>query len=77
LKQVEDIEKKLRKAEERKHEEAIKSVLGIREKILPNGKLQERQESVFTFLVNDADLIQKLYQSLDPCSFHIQMCCYE
>lgn len=77
LKQLEDIEKKLRKAEERKHEEAIKGVLGIREKILPNGKLQERQESVFTFLVNDDQLIQKLYQSLDPCTFHIQMCCYE
>ncbi|WP_018344260.1 bacillithiol biosynthesis cysteine-adding enzyme BshC [Cytophaga aurantiaca] len=77
LKQIDDIEKKIRKAEERKHEDAIKSVLGIREKILPNGKLQERQESVFTFLVNDADLIQKLYQSLDPCTFNIQMCCYE
>jgi bacillithiol biosynthesis cysteine-adding enzyme BshC len=77
LKQLEDIEKKLRKVEERKHEEAIKSVLTIREKILPNGKLQERQESVFTFLVNDADLIQKLYRSLDPCTFTIQMCCYE
>lgn len=77
LKQIDDIEKKLRKAEERKHDDVIKSVLGIREKILPNGKLQERQESVFTFLVNDADLIQKLYQSLDPCTFKIQMCCYE
>jgi bacillithiol biosynthesis cysteine-adding enzyme BshC len=77
LKQLEDIEKRLRKAEERKHEEVIKSVLGIRDKILPNGKLQERQESVFTFLVNDANLIQKMYASLDPCAFSIQMCCYE
>ena len=77
LKQIDDIEKKLRKAEERKHEESIKSVLGIRDKILPNGKLQERQESVFTFLVNDEHLIEKLYQSLDPCTFNIQMCCYE
>ncbi|ABG57973.1 bacillithiol biosynthesis cysteine-adding enzyme BshC [Cytophaga hutchinsonii] len=77
LKQLEDIEKKLRKAEERKHDDVIKSVLGIRDKILPNGKLQERQESVFTFLVNDAQLIEKLYQSLDPCTFNIQMCCYE
>lgn len=77
LKQLEDIEKKLRKAEERKHEDQIKSVLGIRDKILPNGKLQERQESVFTFLVNDEHLIQKFYESLDPCSFNIQLCCYE
>ena len=77
VKQIEDIEKKLRKAEERKHEESIKSVLGIRDKILPGGKLQERQESVFTFLVNDEHLIQKLYHSLDPFTFHIQMCCYE
>jgi bacillithiol biosynthesis cysteine-adding enzyme BshC len=77
LKQLEDIEKRLRKAEERKHEEVIKSVLSIRDKILPNGKLQERQESVFTFLVNDADLIQKMYGSLDPCTFSIQLCCYE
>jgi len=77
LKQLEDIEKKLRKAEERKHEDLIKSVLGIRDKILPNGKLQERQESVFTFLVNDEHLIQKFYESLDPCTFNIQLCCYE
>ncbi len=77
LKQMDDIEKKLRKAEERKHEDLIKSVLGIRDKILPNGKLQERQESVFTFLVNDEALIGKLYESLDPCTFNIQMCCYE
>ena len=77
VKQIEDIEKKLRKAEERKHEESIKSVLGIRDKILPGGKLQERQESVFTFLLNDEHLIQKLYQSLDPCTFSIQICCYE
>jgi uncharacterized protein YllA (UPF0747 family) len=77
LKQMDDIEKKLRKAEERKHEDMIKSALGIREKILPNGKLQERQESVFTFLVNDEAVIAKLYESLDPCAFYIQMCCYE
>lgn len=77
VKQIEDIEKKLRKAEERKHEDLIKSVLGIRDKILPGGKLQERQESVFTFLVNDEHLIRKLYESFDPCTFNIQMCCYE
>lgn len=77
LKQLDDIEKRLRKAEERKHEDVIKSVLGIRDKILPNGKLQERQESVFTFLVNDPDLIQKMYASLDPFENSIQLCCYE
>ena len=76
-KQLSDIETKLRKAEERKHEEVIKSVMGIRDKILPGGKLQERQESVFTFLVNDADLIQKMYASLDPFDIQIQICCYE
>jgi bacillithiol synthase len=76
-KQLSDIETKLRKAEERKHEDSIKSVLGIRDKILPGGKLQERQESVFTFLVNDADLIQKMYATLDPFDIQIQICCYE
>jgi len=77
LKQLEDIEKKLRKAEERKHEDAIKSVAGIREKLLPNGKLQERQESLFTFSINDPAFIDQLYHNLDPFTFNIQIVSYE
>ena len=77
IKQLDDIEKKIRKAEERKHEEAIKSVGGIREKLLPNGKLQERQESLFTFSINDPEFIDNLYRHLDPFTFQIQIVSYE
>lgn len=71
LKLLEEIEKKTKKAEERKFEQQIKSVLQWKEKIFPNNGLQERNESVWTWLINEPEFIQQLMNTeLDTSKFN-------
>lgn len=68
-KQFDGIEKRIKKAEERKHEIALKQLASLKEKLFPNGGLQERQENIFSFLVNEPDLLRTLANQLSPLDF--------
>ena len=68
-KQFDGIEKRIKKAEERKHEIALKQLESLKEKLFPNGGLQERHENIFSFLVNEPDLISNLKEKLSPLDF--------
>lgn len=68
-KSIEHIQKRIKKAEEQKHEIAINQVRGILEKLFPNGSPQEREDNFLNFYINDPDFIGKLKKILDPLVF--------
>jgi uncharacterized protein YllA (UPF0747 family) len=76
-KQLDDLLKRILKAEERKHEEKIKSVFSVKDKLLPNGVLQERKESVVSFLIKYPDLVESLYKVLEVCDHQLQVVSHE
>jgi len=69
LKQTENIEKRIRKAEEQKHETVLKQIESIRKKLFPGNSLQERVENLFSFQANDPEFIRKIKDNSQPFDF--------
>jgi len=69
LKSLEHIEKKMKKAEEKRHEIALNQLESLKEKLFPDGKLQERKDNFLNFYLNDPGFIDMLLQNLDPLDF--------
>jgi len=69
LKEVEVIEKRLKKAQETQNEIALSQLDGIKEKLFPNGGLQERHDNFLNFYLNNPSLIQNLIDHFDPFDF--------
>ena len=63
---LEEIEKKFRKAEEKKSEEEISQMTNLLQKLFPGNNLQERSENFLNYYLNDNTFIEKLYPLLDP-----------
>ena len=73
LKGLENIEKRLKKSEERNQEVAMKQLESVKTSLFPNGNLQERHDNYLNFYVNNPNIISDLLQLFDPFSytFHI------
>lgn len=69
MKNVEHIEVKLKKSEERKHEIALSQLNAIKEKLFPSGLSQERVDNLLSFYLNHPDFLEVLLQHLDPFDF--------
>lgn len=63
---VENIQKRMKKAEEQKEEVSIKQLEGILEKLFPGGNPQEREDNFLNFYINNPTFINKLMDLLDP-----------
>lgn len=72
-KQLGGIEKRVKKSQEAKHQNELTQLMSIKEKLFPNGGLQERQENFLNFYINDAAFIDKLYAAFEPFDykFHV------
>jgi len=68
-KMLSGITKRLKKAEEKKHETAINQLEKIKEKLFPGGGLQERKENVLNYSLNNPDFIPYLLENFDPFDF--------
>lgn len=69
LKGMENLEKRLLKAEKRKHQEQLHRIVEIQNELFPNQSLQERKANFSEFYLNNGkELIQKLLQELNPLS---------
>ena len=66
FKSVENIEKRLKKAEEQKQETAVGQLETLKEKLFPDGGLQERQENLLTYHINNPHFIGELLEKFDP-----------
>ncbi|AIZ62561.1 bacillithiol biosynthesis cysteine-adding enzyme BshC [Hymenobacter sp. DG25B] len=63
---VTGLEKRLSKASEAKHETAYSQLAALKEKLMPNGHLQEREDNVLSILINNPGFIQQLLEAFDP-----------
>jgi len=70
---LDNLEKRLKKAEERNHETVVNQLLALKGKLFPNGGLQERSENFLNFYLNDREFIQKLLVDFDPLDYRLMI----
>lgn len=66
---LENLEKRIRKAEERNHESGISQLLALQNKLFPNGTAQERYDNLLNFYIDDPAFINRLFDAFDPLDF--------
>jgi bacillithiol biosynthesis cysteine-adding enzyme BshC len=69
LKLLEDLEKRLKKAEERKNETAITQLLNLKAKLFPEGGLQERSDNFLSFYSGNPSWLKTMKEALDAFNY--------
>lgn len=69
LNALENLEKRLKKAEERNHETEVNQLLGVKQKLFPNGTPQERSENFLNFYLNNPEFLTQISAVFDPLNF--------
>jgi uncharacterized protein YllA (UPF0747 family) len=69
LNAVENLEKRIKKAEERNHETEVNQLLGVKQKLFPNGTPQERSENFLNFFLNNPAFLTQISEVFDPLNF--------
>ena len=70
---IENIEKRLKKSEERNQSNAVNQLLKLKETLFPDSTPQERKDNFLNFYLNDPELIQKLLATLKPLDFQMNI----
>ncbi|MDX1905079.1 MAG: bacillithiol biosynthesis cysteine-adding enzyme BshC [Thermonemataceae bacterium] len=70
---LEGIEKKLQKAEEKKQETEILQAVTLKEKLFPNGNLQERTDNFMNFYLNEPSFLANFMNLVDVFDFNFQV----
>ncbi|MCP4521808.1 MAG: bacillithiol biosynthesis cysteine-adding enzyme BshC [Cytophagales bacterium] len=73
LKDFKNIEKRLKKSEEQKQTTHLKQVEALKDKLFPNGSLQERVDNYLNFVINHPTFILELYGHFDPFDFRFNI----
>jgi bacillithiol biosynthesis cysteine-adding enzyme BshC len=60
------LEKRLSKAAESRHETAYTQLGAVKDKLFPEGGLQERSENVLSIVINNPDFIRQLLDAFEP-----------
>lgn len=71
------IEKKLLRAEKRFQSDKIRQLEEVKDKLSPNGSLQERTDNFLNFYQADSQFIQKLLDRFDPFDFRMNIFQYD
>ncbi|MEM9324030.1 MAG: bacillithiol biosynthesis cysteine-adding enzyme BshC [Bacteroidota bacterium] len=73
LKTLENVQRKLRRAKENKNDIAMNQIDDIKERLFPNGGLQERFENFLTFQIHNPNFTSDLLVDFDPfdLKFHL------
>jgi bacillithiol synthase len=74
--QIESIEKKLLRAEKRRHTEKLQQLEAIKDQLFPDGSLQERTDNFLNFYQQDPGFIQLLTGALDPFDYRMHVVMY-
>ena len=69
LNALENLEKRLKKAEERNQETEVNQLLGVKQKLFPNGVPQERAENFLNFYLNNPEFLNQVAEAFDPLDF--------
>jgi uncharacterized protein YllA (UPF0747 family) len=70
-KSLDNIEKRLKKTEENKHETDLSQLEKLKDRLFPNRIPQERVENFLNYYINDPGFIESLISAFDP--FDMQM----
>lgn len=70
---LENLEKRIKKAEERNQETTVTQLLALKQKLFPDGGLQERKENFLNFYLNDNTFITKLLAEFDPLDYRFNI----
>ncbi len=73
LKSLGNIEKRLKKSEERKMETEVNQLIKLKEKLFPNGAPQERYENLLNFYINNPAFIHQILDKLKPFDFRMNV----
>jgi bacillithiol biosynthesis cysteine-adding enzyme BshC len=73
LKSLQNIEKRLKKSEERNQETAVKQLENLKDKLFPGGTLQERKENFLNFYINNPSFVDELLEYFDPLDFRFNI----
>ena len=73
---LERVEKKMLRAEKRRHTDKLRQIEAVKDSLFPNGNLQERTDNFLNFYQQDASFIKKLLDYLDPFDFHFNVLRY-
>lgn len=73
LKAFQNIEKRLRKAQEKNLETEIKQLLTLKQKLFPEGSLQERHDNFLNFYLNQSDFIDILHKNFQPLTLNMSI----
>lgn len=76
-KSLDHIEKRLKKAEEQRHQTEMQQLEGLLDKIFPNGNLQERTDNFLNFYLNDPQFLDRLMHHLKGFDFSFKVLTYE
>jgi bacillithiol biosynthesis cysteine-adding enzyme BshC len=68
---LENLEKRMKKAEERNQETQVQQLLGLKSKLFPEGHWQERHDNFLNFYGNYPHLIADLLATFDPLNFEL------
>jgi len=66
---LEKLEKRIRKAEARKHGIQIEQLQNLLDTFFPNGSAQERHDNFLNFYLNNRNFIETLFDHFDPLDF--------
>ncbi len=66
---IEALEKRIKKAEERTYETGINQLIGVKNKLFPNGSPQERSDNFLNFYLNNPEFINQVSNIFDPLDF--------
>lgn len=66
---LKSIETKLIRAQKQKEETSINQLRKLKEKLFPDGELQERHDNFIPFYLNNPSFIEELVQKLNPFEF--------
>src|SRR5690606_13304107 len=69
LNSLEKIERKLLRAEKRLHADKLRQIEFVKDKLFPNGSLQERTDNFLNFYQQDNQFIANLLDLFDPFDF--------
>ncbi len=72
-KRVQLAEKKLLRAEKKKHAEKSKQISDVIEALFPNGSPQERRDNFLNFYLRDPQFVQHLLDTFDPFDFRMYL----
>lgn len=70
---LEIISKKVDKAIEQKNEQSISQIVGLKEKLFPNGNLQERHDNFLSIYLNQPQFIAELLEKTNPFDFQMNI----